>query len=146
MDVIVEALEVQTSLAPISTVTYWTPAGSAASWTSSSATFAPVRAVFHAVTVTPGWAARMRRRWLGTLELVPVAHEYAGQSDRKQPHSVASKPRVIESPTEPTYVGYAGAACAAPGTPRTRVTRAVSRIVRRRIGTTSSFRSTTLRG
>jgi hypothetical protein len=35
-----------------------------------------------------------------TVEADPVAQESAGQSARKQPNSVASKPRVIESPVD----------------------------------------------
>ena len=58
--VIAAMLDVQTSLAPISTVTYWTAGRTDASCLSSSAILAPVRATFAAVTGTPGWAARMR--------------------------------------------------------------------------------------
>jgi hypothetical protein len=47
----------------------------------------------------------MRAYWLFTVELVPVDHEYCGQSVRKHPNQVASKARVIESPVDAIEFG-----------------------------------------
>src|SRR3954471_21656202 len=115
--VIVPALEVHTSLAPMRTVAYSTLAGRAANWVPSSAILAPVRAAFVTATAAPFRAVWMRRAWLLTLPLFPVDHEYWGQSANRQPRKVASNPRVMESPVAPITPGSGGAAAATPGAP-----------------------------
>jgi hypothetical protein len=57
----------------------------------------------------------MRWYWLFTVELVPVDHEYCGQSLRKQPLEVESYARVIESPADAIEFGSAGVAAIAAG-------------------------------
>src|SRR5947209_1267360 len=81
----------------------------------------------------------MRRYSLFTEVLVPVDHEYCGQSATKHPNQVVSKARVIESPVEAidegSGVGGVVAACAVVAGTTSAARASRTRTRRRRTGT-----------
>src|SRR5581483_4525278 len=114
--VMVAMLDVQRSLAPMSTVTYCTPCAAASfSCPSRSAIVAPVRAKLKPWPLIAGLRATILWYWLSTAGSIPVDHEYCAQSRRTHPLHVASNPRVIESPVEAIELG-SGTPAASTGT------------------------------
>lgn len=108
-EVIVASLDVQTSFAPISTVTYSGLKRMAADISLfRSATFAPDRAKLNARFEMAELTLRMRRYMLLTDVLVPVDQEFAGTSERTVGPEL--KARVIESPVAMIEFGYGPAA------------------------------------